>query len=391
MSKIATLGLLIAVIIPTQSFRRSVPLPTMQTPDVAQRYGGGRIVYNINLPYPTPGYAPEQRIGIVDVDGSHAMTITANQNQFKTLHLDNAPHWSPNGKYIAFDATSYVTLSDANKQEILYIIDASTKKLLGSGVVMLNISEFGPSIQWRPDSSALAYEAMDPKSYVYKIHIVNIDGTQDHIFLDNSPDVSISRGSWSADGKHFLFFIQSPDNQPKSPGRHWIVSDPDGSNQHIVGGQDRVINWYPVGNALSVSDAQGTVQVVDLATGAVIKTVTYPHDYAYEYLPDQWSPDGRYLSFVPQPDKNADTHIDVLDSTDNHMSRLDTQPGDYHNDISWSPNSQCLVVSATLDQGDGTGLYILCVADKSTTTLITGSQDVRRPDWWKPPLSQSTG
>ena len=59
--------------------------------------------------------------------------------------------------------------------------------------------------------------------------------------------------------------------------------------------------------------------------------------------------------------------------------------------MSWSPNSRYLVVSARLDPGIDSGLYILGVEDKSMVTLIPDSSEVFAPDWSKPisePASQ---
>jgi len=346
----------------------------IQTSEAIQHYGGGRIAYNIGILH--PGYTADRRIGIVDVDGSNAMQITT--AQFKFDHFDRAPHWSPNGKSVAFDSEADISPTNSGVQDTLYVLEVATGKIVGVGG---RLDSFG-IIKWRPDSKALAYETQleNVSPAIYKVHIVNIDGTNDHIFLDASPNVSISNPSWSPDGQHFLFYRHDYGTNAQSSQGSWVISDVDGSHQHPVAALDKAVAWYPLGITLAMDDNNGHLQLVDALSGAVEKMIDYPAD---KHVSDNWSPDGRYVTFAPTLDPDLHMHVVILDTTNDQVRQLDTKPGQYEY-MSWSPNSRYLVVSARLDPGIASGLYILGIEDNSMVTLIPDSAEVFAPDWSKP-------
>ena len=263
---------LVTATISLSLFAKSDSAFARQTLNAPQQYGGGEIAYNEDIPNPTPGYVAERRIGIVDINGSNARQITTNQFQFE--HFDRAPHWSPNGKYIAFDSESDVSplsLTNSAVQDTLYVLEIATGKIIavGKGLYTFTI------IIWRPDSKALAYETQEENSSpaIYKVHIVNIDGTNDQIFLNAAPDVSISNPSWSSDGKYFLFYAHSYESNAQSSEGSWIVSNAGGSNQHRVATSGKGVDWYPVGTALAVDDNEGHLQIIDALNGTVENTL----------------------------------------------------------------------------------------------------------------------
>jgi len=367
--------IVIATVVMQMSYSRSF-MPVIKGLDVLQRYGGGRIVYTKDMPYGTPseGYTPNTQIGIVNSDGTEALFVI---HQIQNHYNDFKPSFSSDGRYIALISALSSTF-DPTVQTTLYILEVATGKIVGVGG---RLDSFG-IIKWRPDSKALAYETQlaNVSPAIYKVRIVNIDGTNDHIFLDASPNVSISNASWSPDGHHFLFYRHDYGTDAQSSQGSWVISDADGSHQHPVAALDKAVAWYPLGTTLAMDDNNGHLQLVDALSGAVEKMIDYPAD---KHVSGNWSPDGRYVTFAPTLDPDLHLHVVILDTTNDQVRQLDTKPGRYEY-MSWSPNSRYLAVSARLDPGIASGLYILGVEDNSMVTLIPDSAEVFAPDWYKP-------
>ena len=162
---------------------------------------------------------------------------------------------------------------------------------------------------------------------------------------------------WSPDGRKIAFFQSN--SEPHHDGMYShppeaeppisiIVMNADGSGQHIVAPKAshsfRNLSWSPDSTELAVecsqngsSEGNGQICVINI-DGSVMRRVA-PADVLATW-PD-WSPDGRWIAFVGEPDSDQDVGIYVVSPDSGTWHRVlknahDPAP------ISWSADGQML-------------------------------------------------
>jgi dipeptidyl aminopeptidase/acylaminoacyl peptidase len=182
--------------------------------------------------------------GILDIysmrpDGSELTNLTND-----SAHEMN-PHWSPDGKRIAFESDLYGFTH-------IFIMNAD-----GYGVSQLTDGEaqhqFPNSYPWSPDGSRLLYTEWTPEQEVWTLYAISADG-QEKTPLSQMPNIYIS-SSWSPDGEQIAFVSNDLQNPEVL---QMMIVDPDGEIltdvASLLGKNERMANfqydWSPDGRSV---------------------------------------------------------------------------------------------------------------------------------------------
>ena len=165
------------------------------------------------------------RIWVMNADGSAQAPLTPESNYSD----DTNPTWSPDGSRIAFASTRGGTWN-------IWVINADGTGLRSLGTV------FASDPAWSPDGTQLTFSGLSG------IGVVNADGTNPHFI--SGPGGSPSSPSWSPDGSHIVF---SRNNSEGYPGELYRAApDGTGETQLTSGGfRNAQPQWSPDGTKIA--------------------------------------------------------------------------------------------------------------------------------------------
>ena len=208
--------------------------------------------------------------------------------------------WSPNGKKIAFSATSagersldiYVMNSDGTGETNLTKTKAS--------------SEGAPS--WSPDSKKITYlRSSDPNGEIYnEVYVMNSDGTSQTRLIramdTKNFEVGFESPAWSPDGEKIAFMRttrvglvnSSPSSAVPATGPSGLyVMKPDGTGLRKLSKEMPYAQsplWSPEGKEIAFSGAGETKYVVNVGGTLLRELMPNVQDHISSY---SWSPNGR--------------------------------------------------------------------------------------------------
>jgi Tol biopolymer transport system component len=165
------------------------------------------------------------RIWVMNADGSGQTALTPES----IYSDDSSPTWSPDGSRIAFASTRGGTWN-------IWVINADGTNLHSLGTV------FASDPAWSPDGTQLTFSGLSG------IGVVNADGTNPHFI--SGPGGSPSAPSWSPDGNHIVF---SRNNSEGYPGELYLTA-PDGSGETQLtsgGFRNASPRWSPDGTKIA--------------------------------------------------------------------------------------------------------------------------------------------
>lgn len=262
--------------------------------------------------------ARRKEITISDISGGGANLI----KRVSIGEYVNSLSWNPVGGAITIGHGTNLSIMNTNEYEIERSIDS--KYNIYSG--------------WSPDGSKLAY--WDSEN---KITVENYK-TAEVIKVVDVGDNIINAVAWSPDGNQ-LAIIEAPSRKPLkidiwdiSSGA--IVKTFDAENANTRD-SDRII-WSPDGDKLAYVAEDGNVNVLDIPTGNVIKTLVtggIADDIA-------WSPDGSKLA------STGTGRTTIWDTSTWEVYRTFTLGGT--NGIAWSSDGKRVAFIDTPGLNEGT-------------------------------------
>ena len=270
---------------------------------------------------PTPPYANDSKIYVMNADGSGERRLTSDTG------FESNPAWSPDGRRIAFASGR-----DGNSGIYVINADGTEQRLLMPAAV-----SYPAQLAWSPNGQKIAF-TIDPGAPVaqtrnLEIYVVNTDGSGQRRLTrstvrDNDP-------VWSPDGRRIAF---------ESNWQLWVMNA-DGSGKRRLtrkGAHNFNPAWSPEGKRIAfergrrerepssgASGSWGFGLYVMNADGSGEQRLTQGGSQPY------WSPDGRKIAFVSNRDGNSDIHVMNADGSGRRnltraAGRRDSQP-------LWSP------------------------------------------------------
>jgi len=165
------------------------------------------------------------RIWVMNADGTAQAPLTPES----VYSDDTSPAWSPDGTRIAFASTRGGTWN-------IWLINADGTDLHSLGTV------FASDPAWSPDGTQLTFSGLSG------IGVVNADGSNPHFI--SGPGGSPSSPSWSPDGSRIVFLRN---NSEGYPGELYLTA-PDGTNETQLtsgGFRNAQPQWSPDGTKIA--------------------------------------------------------------------------------------------------------------------------------------------
>ncbi|MFN2525308.1 MAG: TolB family protein [Actinomycetota bacterium] len=240
-----------------------------------------------------PGYAQVRDYDIFSIasDGSGLQQLTQGSA------IDGMPAWSADGRKIAFIRAG----QDTQFEFDILVMDAYGSSLINLSQTPL-YREWEPS--WSPDGSKILFQSDRAMPQVIgrvawdffdcDLFVMNADGS-DVVQITEGPGCQAS-ATWSPDGRWIAFYDPAADAIS--------LIRPDGSDRHVLSTDTyraAAPDWSPDSSSLAFfrrGARHVDVWVINVKTGRLNKLT---NDSAVDRWPN-WSPDGRYISFVSNRD-----------------------------------------------------------------------------------------
>jgi TolB protein len=253
---------------------------------------------------PQPRYS--SKVSIFDLRDKSIKTVYQADTVFE------APNWTSDGKYLL-----------ANSGGRLYRIPVegpagATPEAVNIDATLRLNNDHAPS----PDGKTIAFSASSPSSRQSQVYLCNADGSNAHVMV--APTPSYFHG-WSPDGKYLAYVLQHP-GANGAPANYDIFRIPaaGGESQQLDSnpGYDDGPDYSPDGKWIYFnSDRSGTWDVwripADGAGPSDLKAERVTSDEMEDWFPHP-SPDKKWLLFLSFA-KGTATHNDKLPGTQLRM------------------------------------------------------------------------
>jgi dipeptidyl aminopeptidase/acylaminoacyl peptidase len=237
---------------------------------------------------------------MVPAEGGFPVQLTVSDQR------QTAPAWSPDGKWIAYQSDY-----DGDEQWDIFMVSPKTGKVVNVTQTR-DIAEQNPT--WSPDGRYLAYEVKPKTSAAYEIDVYDLIMRElKHITTNTPQDKGNFNPIWSNDGK-FIVYTQS---QAKGTDSNIFIAD-------VATGQSRLLTPHPgeqifVANDISADGkkllitsnaANGYDNIGLLEIGT--KKIEWLTKEKWEIEGDEFSPDGKQLTFTANLDGNREVYLHDL-------------------------------------------------------------------------------
>jgi dipeptidyl aminopeptidase/acylaminoacyl peptidase len=242
-------------------------------------------------------------IWVMNADGSGQTQLTNTKSHLTRLP-DYNPSWSPDASKIV-----YHKVMAGNKTYVYVInVDGSNRKQIAQGS--------NPS--WSPDGSKIVFSSYErfitstEDFYVYGIHVINSDGSNEKLIWSNSTDTSLVNGGggsaiprpdWSPDGSQIVFESSIHHDGDRTD---IYVIDSDGSNvqrltfgiYQTAAGWNRSPSWSPDGSKIIFESRTTSLECRLLVMNADGSTQEYV-EAAYGGSPGSYYVCGKQPDWAP--------------------------------------------------------------------------------------------
>ena len=316
--------------------------------------------------------------------------------------LEATPKWSPDRTRIAFWNRSggdalFVMNADGSGRARL----TNSMKADGGVDVPASGAEIISDFDWSPDGSRLVYAHNAYSAGCYYIRergfvaTVAPDGSDRQVLTGNQ--ATFEAPKWSPDGTK-VAVVRKKNRRPMLPAL--ITMNPDGTDKRVIfKARDQYdwidFEWSADGQELVFSlegfrYGDSDIFRVD-ADGGTPQRLT---DFAGEDIEPQWSPDGRFISYLSSRGRSEeneysfDLMLIAADGSgkqrllDNLVAVTDHGQGSYD----WSPDSQSIVYErfTPVDRGyqyEWLDLFVVDVTTGETSPLVQEPGEQILPDW----------
>ena len=207
------------------------------------------------------------------------------------------PHWSPDGRWLAFEATSagnsglWVARADGTKARFLAVMTGTNSPL----------THEGDRIAWAPDSSRIAFVSATPGP---ETELANADPVVITRYL-YKPDAGEGSTRFNDNRRRHIFVVERDGGEAKQVTsgtfeEHSIDWSPDG--REIVFISNREPNWDFVYNP--------DIFALRVDSGSIMRLTATE---SAEYIP-RWSPDGKSIAFMGTRRGLTDLETDMEDT-----------------------------------------------------------------------------
>ena len=259
------------------------------------------------------------------------------------------PAWSPDRTRIAF----FALINDNSVNYGLYVVNAD-----GTGLTRLaqDIHLAGWPI-WSPDGTRIAFSSLTPfklndQSGITSLHIVDLQ-TGSETGYTESLFMYATSPSWSPDGTRVAFIskkflLGGPAVGSRAQGSLQVLDFATGTVTPLAESAlpfAQYVTWSPQSNELLVLSSEvgsawyqtliSTIDSVDLDTGAIEPITKRSQIVSYPI----WSPDGSHYAFA------EGNHTIQIRSIDGAITWINV-PRDISPFLTWSPDSSTLIAPA---------------------------------------------
>jgi Tol biopolymer transport system component len=251
----------------------------------------------------------KRHLRILDLQDGSESSLTADHP------FAREPVWSPDGKWIAFSASS--RSSESRSIWVIPLSGGNAKEVTNS-----DGRDVHPS--WSPDGEKIAYESN--RNGGVSIWIINLNRSE---VLQLTPDSTFDRGpDWSPDGSTIAYYSRRNDSTAI-----WTIPARGGKETKLIN-VEKAANpaWSPDGTKIAYRTSQGIwISSVD---GAILHKTSIKENYPV------WWPDGNSLVST----RGIEYSIIEVFSLDDSLSKAVTEAIDFQHDKhpTWYPDSKTM-------------------------------------------------
>src|SRR6202795_1587806 len=247
---------------------------------------------------------------LVPSEGGWPMQLTVSNER------QTSPAWSPDGKWIA-----YMSDYDGDEQWDIFLVSPKTGQLLNLTNTR-EIAEESPS--WSPDGRYLAYMVKPKSSSVFEIDVYDtVMREVRHLTTGTAKDRMNVDPIWSADGK----FIAYTQMQSKGTDSNIFFVDVASAKSTLLTPHEGERTYSandvsPDGKSILITsnagDGYDNVGLLDIAS----KKIHWLTQDKWEISGENFSPDGKYLTYTANVDGNTDIYLHDVASGKAHKLPL---------------------------------------------------------------------